>query len=433
MSFMACYKTNRKRTIFALIDCNNFYVSCERVFNPSLIKSPVVILSNNDGCIISRSEEAKALGIPMASPYYKSKALLEAHQGVAFSSNYELYGDMSRRVMESLRLFVPDIEIYSIDEAFLAVPDQEGVEDFMSFIQQRILKWTGIPTSIGLGSTKTLAKLANYIAKTYSFQGVFNGCHRPVMEDIMAALPLKKVWGISKGWEEKLHSLGIHTVLDLARADPSQIRQHTNVVLQRIALELRGIPCLALEDVSSKKSIMSSKSFGQILTEQEPILEALSHYTARAAEKLRAQESYTPTICVMVRTHRFKGREEYYHASSLISLEEPTQDTSTLIKAAKQGLAKIYKKGYQYQKTGVILLDLTPQLCQPQGLFSSSSSSVHTLKQGHQTKALDAINQRYGRHTLFYGAQGILRPWQTRCDNRSPRYSTRVQEILNVS
>ncbi|MBL6679673.1 MAG: Y-family DNA polymerase, partial [Alphaproteobacteria bacterium] len=279
--------------MYGLVDCNNFYVSCERVFNPLLKTKPVIVLSNNDGCIIARSNEAKALGIPMGAPLHLYKELINKNKVFTYSSNYTLYGDMSSRVMTSLNFFVPDIEIYSIDEAFLSLEKINGVTvlDEMVEIRRLIYQWTGIPVSIGVGPTKTLAKLANKMAKKHSPNGVYILTISKHLDKILKDLSLEDIWGISKGWANRLKSIGINNPFELQQSDPRQIRSLISVVGERIVYELRGTPCLNLEGVTAKQSITVSRSFGNIINNKNDLKKALANYVARAAEKLRSQNS----------------------------------------------------------------------------------------------------------------------------------------------
>ena len=284
--------------LFALVDCNNFYVSCERVFNPELIGKPVVVLSNNDGCIIARSEEAKAIGIPMGAPLFKYKNILQKKEVLIYSSNYTLYGDMSARVMNVLRQFSEDIEIYSIDEAFLVfdISDSKDLHSQILEMREVTYRWTGIPVSVGLGPTKTLAKLANSIAKKYFANGIYNITNSIKLSSILNDTPVENIWGISKRWGLRLRSIGISTAQELKCADPRQIRQCISVVGERIVRELNGISCLGLETVSPRKSIMVSRSFGNVLEDQRSLIEAISNHVTTATFKLRRQNSFANGI-----------------------------------------------------------------------------------------------------------------------------------------
>ena len=328
---------------FGLIDCNNFYASCERVFQPKLKNSPVVVLSNNDGCIIARSEEAKSLGIPMGAPYYKYKDCLEKNHVNIFSSNYELYGDMSERVMDSIRIMVEqnNIEVYSIDEAFIKLSG-ENISEYAKKISSNIMQWTGIPTSIGISNTKTLSKIANHVAKKIAEENVFDMRDEKIKEKVMKKLPVNKIWGISTGWSEKLRNLDIHTALELRDADSNFIRKKLGVVVERIVLELRGISCLDIEKYKNKKSIIVSKSFGTLITDINLLEQALSNHVARACEKLRIQNSKAKSISIFIQTNKFRKDLPQYKASKHHVLELPSSDTGKLIKISKNLIKLIY-------------------------------------------------------------------------------------------
>ena len=417
--------------IFALIDCNNFYASCERVFNPSLVGRPIVVLSNNDGCVVARSNEAKALGIPMGAPYHQHKAVIEKNGVAVFSSNYQFYGDMSQRVMESLRLLVPDMEVYSIDEAFMRL-DGFGHVDLTAFasdIRSKVRQWTGIPTSIGVAPTKTLAKIANHVAKKRTTSGVFDMRDPIVQEQIMRDLPIEEIWGISYRWGKKLRAIGITTALQLRNSDPKHIRKHFSVVGERIVMELRGLSCLDLEQISPKKNILSSKSFGKLVTDRDQIEEALANYAARASEKLRRQKSKAQGIYVFIRTNPFRERDPQYRNGAMLGLTLPTSDTAQVIAVSKALLKTIYRKGYRYHKAGLMLLDLIPEAQCQSHLFVARDDA----KRDKLMQVMDQMNQSMGSGTVFHLAQGTKRDWSMRCDNRSPRYTTKWEELGKVA
>jgi DNA polymerase V len=416
--------------IFALVDCNNFYASCERVFNPALQQRPVVVLSNNDGCIVARSNEAKALGIPMGAPYHQNKELIQKNGVVVFSSNYQFYGDMSHRVMDSLRMFVPDMEVYSIDEAFLRLDGfaEHDLFDMAVDIRTKVHQWTGIPTSFGIAPTKTLAKIANHVAKKRTREGVFDMRDPAIQSEIMRDLPVEELWGISHRWGKKLRAIGIHTALQLRDADAKFIRKHFSVVGERIVHELRGFSCLDMEEIAPKKNIMSSKSFGKMVAELEPMEEALANYAARACEKLRRQKSKAQGIYVFVKTNRFRQYDPQYRNGATIGFDHPTSDTAFIINTGKQLLNLIYKKGYRYHKCGIMLLDLVPEDYSQDHLFVKQDSS----RADQLMEVLDRINHSMGPGTVFHAAQGIKRDWRMRCDNRSPRYTTKWEELASV-
>jgi len=415
--------------IFALVDCNNFYASCERVFDPSLKERAIVILSNNDGCIVARSNEAKSLGIPMGAPIFKQKAVIKKHNVAVFSSNYQLYGDMSKRVMDSLNLFTPDMEVYSIDEAFLRLDylQPRNLHEYCEIIREKVLQWTGIPVSIGIGPTKVLAKIANHVAKKQT-DGVFDIQCLQKQDEILKSLDVDKVWGIARSWSERLNSMSIYKASELRDASPPIIRKHLSVVGERILRELKGQSCIDLEAIQPKKNIMSSKSFGKPLTKKEPIEEALSNYAARACEKLRKQNSRAQAVHVFIQTNGFRETDRQYNNAITHTLTTPTSDTRIIIEAAKFCLSRIYKHGYRYKKTGIMLLDLIPISLEQKQLFVDFDHRPGD----HLMKVVDHINKDHGPDTLFFGAQGVTRAWKMRCGSRSPRYTTQWDELLMV-
>ena len=417
--------------VFALVDCNNFYASCERLFQPQLRNRPIIVLSNNDGCVVARSQEAKQLDIPMGVPYFKVKALCDRHHVAVFSSNYQLYGDLSQRVMETLRQFTPDLEVYSIDEAFLSL-DGFSHLDLTAYAQEiraRVKQWTGIPVSIGVGPSKTLAKIANHVAKRRTQTGVFDLRDQTIQSDILATLPVRDIWGVGRQWAKKLPEFGIETALQLRQADPALIRRHFTVVGERLVRELNGVSCLPLETLAAKQTIMSSKSFGAVQTEFQPIAEALSCYTARACEKLRGQGSKAQGIYVTLRTSKFRQGCPQYSNGMNYGFPMPTSDTRAIVKAAKHCLKQIYRPGYAYQKTGVMLTDLVSETVRQQDLFLRGDDG----RSERLMQVMDRVNKRMGRNTLYLAAQGTNRSWGMRCDQRSPRYTTQWDELAIVS
>ena len=416
--------------IFALVDCNNFYASCERVFDPRLKERAIVILSNNDGCIVARSNEAKSLGIPMGVPVFKQKAVIKKHNVAVFSSNYQLYGDMSKRVMDSLGLFTPDMEVYSIDEAFLRLDylEPRNLHEYCKTIREKVLQWTGIPVSIGIGPTKVLAKIANHVAKKQTDVGVFDIRCQQKQDEILKSLNVDKLWGIARGWSERLNSIGIYKASELRDASPPIIRKHLSVVGERILRELKGQSCIDLEAIQPKKNIMSSKSFGKPLTKKQSIEEALSNYAARACEKLRKQNSRAQAVHVFIKTNGFRESDRQYNNAITHTLTTPTSDTRIIIEAAKFCLRMIYKHGYHYKKTGIMLLDLLPVSLEQQQLFVDFDHRPRD----HLMKIVDQVNKEQGPDTLFFGAQGVTREWKMRCGLRSPRYTTQWDELLMV-
>jgi DNA polymerase V len=340
----------------ALVDCNNFYASCERVFQPGLRGKPVVVLSNNDGCVIARSNEAKALGVEMGAPWHLNKAKFAKDGIIVRSSNYALYGDMSARVMTVLRTFAPSVEVYSIDEAFLSLEGfGDRLEGHARQIRETVLQWTGIPVSVGIAPTKTLAKVANRTAKKDPASGGVRILEsESEIEAALAKMELTDLWGVAKRMAVRLEAIGIKTPLELRQADAGFVRQHCSVVMERMVLELQGTPCHAFETVvADRKSIMASRSFGRMVQDRVQMEQAVSSYVARAAEKLRRQRLATAHLMVFIHTNRFKPQERQYEASQVVQLPVATSDTGKLTRAALSGLAKIYRDGYRYQKAAV--------------------------------------------------------------------------------
>jgi DNA polymerase V len=411
---------------FALVDCNNFYASCERVFDPSLRDRPVVVLGNNDGCVVARSAEAKALGIRMGQPYFQCRTLLKKHRGVARSSNYTLYGDMSRRVMETLRIFSPEIEIYSIDEAFLDLSAADAAATLGPAIRQQVDRWTGLPVSVGIAPTKTLSKAANYLAK--QGDGSWDLSNLAKREMALEKIPVEEVWGIGPKYCEKLRRYGLRTAGQLSRVDPRWARRQLTVTGQRTVLELRGIACLSLEKKPKpKKAIGRARQFGEWLTHLEQLFEPLASYTASAARDLRRQQSVAGALRVSLETSRFT--EHRYHRSIYRRLPWPTAHTGELIRWAREALEQIYRPGYAYRRCGILLVELAPQDQQQTGLFTAD---YYDAEKKAQMATMDRINQTYGRHTLRLGTEGTSQPWRMRQAQRSPRYTTRWEELPRV-
>jgi DNA polymerase V len=417
--------------VFALVDCNNFYASCERVFQPKLEGRPIVVLSNNDGCVIARSNEAKALGISMGAPYFKIERFARRERVAVFSSNYALYGDMSRRVMQTLSCFAPVVEVYSIDECFL---DLAGLPYDLTVYAQNMVgtvrRWTGIPVSIGLAPTKTLAKLANRLAKKgHSPDGpVLDWTRLDDPAQALAAVPIEDVWGIAGRWGQRLRSLGIEQARDLRDADPKTLWQKFGVVLERIVWELRGVSCLPLETVPPpRKQILTSRSFGTRLTERDDLRAAVASFATRAGEKLRAQGLAAQALNVFVQTSPFDPAQPYYANAATLDFETPAQDTGLLIRTALRGLEHIFRSGPAYQKAGVLLLDLVPAGFAQGSLFAATSGDL--ARSVRLMKALDRINREFGRGTLRYASEAISDSWRMRARLKSPAYTTRWEEL----
>ena len=416
--------------IFALIDCNSFYASCERVFRPDLQRAPIVVLSNNDGCVIARSAEAKPF-IKMGAPYYQIKHLLKRHNIAAFSSNYALYGDMSERVMSLLEARLPAIEIYSIDEAFADLTGlNQCPEALARSIQIEVKRKTGIPLGIGIAPTKTLAKLANYAAKRWQRQtgGVVDLRDTQKRDKLLKATAVEEVWGIGKRLHEKLNSMGIYSAWDLANSDYALLRKRFNVVIEKTARELLGLACLELEEAApAKQEICCSRSFGQRLTTLAPIQEAITAYATRAAQKLRQQNSVCRTLHVSLRTGLFNTNEARFNQGVLCQLPYPTDDTRQIIQAAQQGIQSLYKEGFNYAKAQVLLLDLSPRSQHTQDLFAAQPKQTERLMH-----TLDSINQRWGQGTLQPARLAKYSEWTMRRDLLSKAYTTRWDQVLNV-
>lgn len=417
--------------MFALIDCNNFYASCERVFQPGLEGKPIVVLSNNDGCVIARSNEAKALGIPMGAPYFKIEKFAKQHGVSVFSSNYGLYGDMSRRVMQILATYAPRAEVYSIDECFL---DFTGLsQDLTAYslsIANTIRQYTGIPVSIGVAPTKTLSKIANRLAK----KGL--GLNGPVLEwekiadpeTLLATVPVEEIWGISTRLGERLRKLGITDALALRSSDPKRLRQHFGVVMERMVLELRGVSCMPLESIPPpRKQIMASRSFGERLTERDDLHAAVTAFAARSGEKLRAQGLYAQALTVFIHTSPFETRKPPYSNAVTVAFDRPSQDSAYLIHCAIRGLERIFRPGYAYQRAGVLLPDLVPAGTEQVSLFTGETED--SGRSERLMEVMDEINHVYGRHTLRYAGEELSQHWQMRQRLKSPSYTTDWREL----
>ena len=400
----------------ALIDCNSFYVSCERLFNPKIRKKPVVVLSNNDGCIVSRSNEAKALGIKMGEPYFKAKDIIVKNNVYVFSSNYSLYGDLSRRVMRTLKRFNSDIEVYSIDEAFIDLsnfPDNE-VENVAQEIRSTVLQWTGIPTSIGIAKTKTLSKIANHIAKK-KLSGVTNLIGVEDIDPILEKIEINDVWGVGKQLTKFYHKNGIYNAKQLKNKSNTWIKKSSNVLSSRTSMELRGIPCIDLETITSRrKSCVVSRSFGQRVEKFQELREAVAKYCLNASEKIRSESLIAKSITVFIRTSLFQSKFGYYSNSKTIDFPIATNNSIEIVKAALTGLETIFKNSYQYQKAGVMLTGLSNSN-DGKNLFSSEKDEkINSLM-----RSIDNTNNRYGRATLSLASAGVHKKWNMRRQHSS--------------
>ncbi|MDD5177567.1 MAG: Y-family DNA polymerase [Sterolibacterium sp.] len=418
----------------ALVDGNNFFVSCERVFNPRLAGQPVVVLSNNDGCVVARSAEAKALGVKMAVPWFQVRALAKKHGIIALSSNYALYADMSDRMMAVLGQFSPDQEIYSIDECFL---DLAGFGDidlagYAQAIRRRVGQWVGIPVCVGIAATKTLAKLANHCAKKHlaGKEGVcdFTRINETELSRLFSTIAVGEIWGVGRHLSEQLIGRNIATVENLRKADAKTLRREFSVVLERTLLELNGTPCIGLEEaIPNKQQIISSRSFGRYVYNLESLGEAVASHIAIAAEKLRGQGSLAGMVQVYIRTNPHRLAHPQYQRSLTVPLPEAGDDTLRLIRAALWGLKRLYRPGYAYQKAGVMLMEITDAATSQMNLFSQVKDNTRLMA------VMDRINGIWGRGTLRSAAEGVDQDWRMRRKKMSPEYTTRWDQLLAVS
>ena len=427
--------------MYALVDGNNCYVSCERVFRPSLSGRPVVVLSNNDGCAIARSNEAKALGIKMGAPWFQIRHMEETEGLVALSANFTLYGDMSDRMMSLAAGLGPVQEIYSIDESFIGLQGVRGdLTKRCQDIRNRINQWVGIPCGVGIGQTKTLAKLANFIAKTaerkpgsypVELAQVCNLTTLPAqdLDDVLAATQVDEVWGVGRRIAAQLHEGGVNTVLDLVRMDPATVRRRWSVVLERTVRELQGMQCIDLDNAPApKKEIAHTRSFGQGVTELPPLVEAVSEFASRAAEKLRTQGGLATLLLVFAHTSPFRPGPRF-NKSVVVPLRRPTADTGKLVYAAAMGMRRMYEPGYRMAKAGVMLLDLVP------GSVQQGELDLEEEDQRDRTKlmaALDTLNGRYGKgtvHPASTGGSSRFKEWGMKQERRTPQYTTRWADV----
>ncbi len=422
---------------FALVDCNNFYASCERVFNPRLQGRPIVVLSNNDGCIVARSNEAKALGIGMGKPFFQCRDVIGKHRVHVFSSNYALYGSMSERVMATLAQFTPEMEIYSFDESFLYLSgcdhlsEYNDLTEYARTIRTTVMRWTGIPVSIGVARTKTLAKIANRLAKkSAGAKGVFNLIDSPYIDQVLEQVRVFDIWGIGKQNGKKLREKGVLNAKQLRDIDDNLIRKQMGVVGLRLVYELRGISCLSLETrPPPRKGIISSRSFGRKIESLEELKEAVTAYVTNAAAKLREQNLAARLLTVFLTTNPYSKSDGQYSNSIVVRLPAATNNTAELIHRAMRGVERIYKKSFRYKKAGVMLDELIPA-DQIQGTLFDYSNVERDKK---LMETFDEVNTTMGSGTLKYATQGSTQPWSGRCKNRSPRYTTSWKELVNVA
>jgi DNA polymerase V len=416
----------------ALVDANNFYVSCERLFRPDLRQRPVVVLSNNDGCIVSRSNEAKAVGIKMGEPAFKCRDLLDLHNIAVFSSNYALYGDLSQRMFGILKEFSPIAEYYSIDEAFieLQAEDETALEHLGRTIRQRIEGYIGIPVSIGIATTKTLAKVAAYHAKhSAKTQGVLSLVNSPFLDLALERLPIEEVWGLGRNLSRRLLGRGFVNALKLRKGNDAELKRVLNVIGMRTIFELRGIPCFPLElGGRPRKMIIVSRSFGEPVYDFEHLAAAISYHIIRAGEKLRRSGQVAGQLSVYIRTNRFRAEDERYANELTVPLAPKTDTTPELLKRALEALRQIYRPNARYAKAGIMLTDLSAAEALPMRLWGNEAYE----RSGRLMRALDELNARFGRDAVSFGVQDPAARWQMKCDSRSPQYTTRWEDLLII-
>ena len=401
-------------------------MSCERIFNPKLIDKPVIVLSSNDGCVIARSNEAKSLGIKMGQPYFQIDALCKEQRVNVFSSNFALYGDISKRVMSTLIHLCPDIEIYSVDEAFLRL-DKMPIDpvDFAMMIKKTIWQHVGIPVSVGIAPTKTLAKVASHLAKKNPQIGVYDLRNEKVRDIVLTQFPVAQLWGVGKKYALKLHDLNIMMASELTEKPLPYLKKQFSVMMTRLVLELKGISCLSLDEMHNKKNIICSRSFGKPVTELVYLLEAISSYCAIACEKARAQKTKAQGVMVFLNTSRFSQTQAFYSASDQQSLILPSNDTVLITKIASDLITKLFKLNYRYQKVGVMLLNLTSENNFQGDLLTENNNADNQILMS----LLDGINQKWGKKTLFLAAEGSAKSWAVKSVRCSPRYTTCWSEL----
>ncbi len=423
----------QQEEIFALVDCNSFYCSCERVFNPKLNSKAVIVLSNNDGCAVARNDEAKALGIKMGAVYYQIKDLVKKNDVQVFSSNYTLYGDMSARVMQTLSTFVPEMEIYSIDEAFLSFKGMKylNLTEYAHEIRKTVYQFTGIPTCIGIAPTKVLSKVANKIAKKHKHKtkGIFNLCDVDLKNKMLKTFPVEDIWGIGRQSAKKLHAYKIKTAFDLMQSDPEHIRKFLTVTGARIIQELRGNSCIDLElDAEDRKQIVSSRSFGRHVESLTELQESIANHITNAAEKLRSQNLICKNLTVFIQTNPFRNDLPQYNNSASMDLMSGTAITPKLINHAFRMLKLIYKEGYHYKKAGIILNDLVKKDFLQTDFFGNYDKP----QEEQFMKTIDDLNRYHGKNTVKYAACGVDQFWRMLSEMKSPCYTTRWSELKRV-
>lgn len=418
--------------MIALVDCNNFYASCERLFQPRLQNRPIVVLSNNDGCVIARSDEAKELGIEMGAPSFLIESLLQQHNVSVFSSNYTLYGDLSDRVMTTLSQFADQLEVYSIDEAFLNLTAfrHHNLANYGHTIRNTVIQHIGIPVSIGIAPSKTLAKIANRLVKKKSKQlGVYCIDTKEKMQFALQLTPVKDIWGIGGQYTKLLTRNGFITAWDVSRAPEEWIRKNMSVTGQRMYNELNGTPCIAFEDMPPKKKMVCvARGFGKVLSEKNEVMEALANFTAMVAAKLRSEQLAANTIQIFVQTNAHRNNEPQYYRSLTIQLPEATNSTNELIRHAKEGLETIYRPGYNYNKTGCTAMELIPAAEVQYNIFDTENRA----RNSQLMKVVDIVNRSFGKNAVRFALQGFGTRWKLRQLKLSPCYTTRIDDVLTI-
>jgi DNA polymerase V len=420
------------KKMIALVDCNNFYASCERLFQPRLQNEPIVVLSNNDGCVIARSDEAKALGIEMGAPSFLIESLLQQHNVSVFSSNYTLYGDLSDRVMTTLSQFTDQLEVYSIDEAFLNLTSfrHHNLTDYANTIRTRVMQNVGIPVSIGIAPSKTLAKIANRLVKKRNKQvGVYCIDTMEKMQFALQNTPVNDIWGIGSQYTKLLTRNGFVTAWDVSRAPEEWIRKNLSVVGQRMYNELKGISCIAFEEMPAKKKMVCvARGFGKVLSDKNEVMEALANFTAMVAAKLRSEQLAANAIQIFVQTNAHRSQEPQYFRSLTIQLPEATNSTNELIRHAREGFETIYRPGYNYNKTGCTAMELVPAEKVQYNIFDTENRA----RNSQLMQVVDKVNRSFGKNALRFALQGFGTGWKLRQLKLSPCYTTRIQEVLTI-
>lgn len=417
--------------MYALVDCNNFYASCERVFRPELIGKPIVVLSNNDGAVIARSNEAKEVGIPMGAVAFQYEQMFREHKVEVFSANFALYGDMSHRVMSVLQMHAPEMEIYSIDEAFLLFEgcDHIDLKSLGEKMVKQVRQWTGIPISVGFAPTKALAKVANRIAKKYPVQT--NSCHMILSEEsrlkALKWLKVEDVWGIGRQHAKKLWNVGVKTAFDFSQLSDSWVRRNMSVVGLRLKHDLQGVPTIQMEEVAAKKSITTSRSFERNLKELEEVRERIVTFMVVCAEKLRKQNSCCTAFYLFLRTNSHRHDLQQYRGGTVVKLPFPTNSSLELVEFAVKALEAVFVKGYAYKKAGVVIMDFIPQDKVQLTLFENSDPKHQTLM-----KVMDGINFSFGQQKIKIASQDQRRVWKMKQEKKSPSYTTKLQDVIKI-